>query len=64
MCEPIWGVRFECQECDYDLCENCLDQNIAAEVKFHNIEHEMKVCEVPKFAHGFPVHSQHCHVCK
>ena len=56
--EPIWGVRFSCQapECEYDLCEQCLDENIALEddKKFHEAEHhrQMKVVEVPVFGNG------------
>lgn len=28
-CEPIWGNRFMCLECDnYDLCESCFDKEL------------------------------------
>jgi mRNA (2'-O-methyladenosine-N6-)-methyltransferase len=55
--EPIWGPRFECTVCEnYDLCEACVDANIEAETKFHDMRHELKIIEVPLVAHGLPAH--------
>ncbi|KAL4507171.1 hypothetical protein ABPG72_001964 [Tetrahymena utriculariae] len=64
--EPIWGIRFHCMVCkDFDLCEACVDENtkIHEEEQFHNLQHDMKIIEVPVFADGFPVHDRKCQSC-
>ncbi|EAR99108.2 MT-A70 family protein (macronuclear) [Tetrahymena thermophila SB210] len=64
--EPIWGIRFHCMICkDFDLCEACVDENtkLCEEEQFHNLQHDMKIIEVPVFADGFPVHDRKCQSC-
>lgn len=54
--ETIWGVRFECIDCEnYDLCEACFDLTLS-EKKIHNIEHNFRAIEIPAFAEGIPCH--------
>jgi hypothetical protein len=61
--EPIWGLRFCCQEClNYDLCEGlkiikgCFDLNLESNEKFHDITHECIFYEFPIKADGLPAH--------
>ena len=55
--EPVWGTRFTCKDCEnYDLCEGCFDANLLPESRFHDIEHEFKIFEIPVLADGLPAH--------
>ena len=56
-CEPIWGTRFQCLNCEnFDLCEACYDANFQSEKKLHDIQHKFKPIEVPLLANGLPAH--------
>lgn len=54
--DTIWGVRFECIDCEnYDLCEACFDLTLS-EKKTHNPNHNFRAIEIPAFAEGIPCH--------
>lgn len=53
--EPVWGVRFQCLQCDnLDYCENCYDEIIESQTGC--FAHIFQAHEQPQAGHGLPVH--------
>eukprot|EP01117_Protostelium_nocturnum_P008242 TRINITY_DN2941_c0_g1_i1.p1 TRINITY_DN2941_c0_g1~~TRINITY_DN2941_c0_g1_i1.p1 ORF type:complete len:733 (-),score=238.28 TRINITY_DN2941_c0_g1_i1:169-2367(-) len=65
--EPLWGIRFHCEDCDdLDICEECYDNKKFREpgmAKKHQEDHKWSPIEYPERAGGFEVHQVRCQGC-